>query len=145
MKIKGFTLLECLIALLVFSLFFLSVPPLIQQSRQVGEIVFGRAEQEWHVFLIQMENKLAEGVFVSVEKEKFHFQKPIEETTRFSNGQIEFRRSDQLIVIRDNGGYEPVLMEVEDVTFSKQGQNVYFEIIFKNGEKRNGKWAIPQI
>lgn len=144
MKIKGFTLLECLIALLMISLFFLPIPQLIQHSREVGMLVFGRSEQEWQVFLMQFENKLAEGTFVSVEKEKLHFQKFNEESQKYTSGRIDYSSTKKAIIIRDNGGYEPALLNVEKLTFSQQNQTIYFEVLFENGEIRIAKWTFPK-
>ncbi|MDN6144249.1 MAG: prepilin-type N-terminal cleavage/methylation domain-containing protein, partial [Tetragenococcus halophilus] len=63
MKNKGFTLIECAIALMVLGLFLTGILGVFQQSKQVQQMVYGRNLQEWHVFLIQFENKLAEGRF----------------------------------------------------------------------------------
>ena len=141
MKLKGFTLLECLVALVLIGLFLLTAPSLLKQGKQIEQQVFGHQEQEWQVFLIQMENKLAEGTFTKIERKAIHFVK--ERNGKETTGAIEFRATAQMIVIRDNGGYEPVLLNVTNFQLQQQQQTIVFEVSFKNGTIRSGKWTTP--
>ncbi|HPR81466.1 MAG TPA: competence type IV pilus minor pilin ComGF [Enterococcus sp.] len=141
MKYKGFTLVECLLALLVFSLCLLLVPRMIIQSKHMNEVVLGRHEQEWHVFLLQFEQKLSEGEFVKAQGSKVFFNKPRAVENKVYECRIEYNAKNQEIVIRDDGGYEPILTSVENVTFIQYPYSVTFEITFNNGEKRDGKWT----
>ena len=141
MKFKGFTLLECLVALALMGLLLLTAPLLLQQGKQMEQQVFGHQEQEWQVFLIQMENKLAEGTFTKIERKAIHFAK--EQNGKQTTGTIEFRANNQMIVIRDNGGYEPILLNVMNLQLQQQAKTILFEVSFKNGTIKTGKWTAP--
>ncbi|EOT26445.1 competence type IV pilus minor pilin ComGF [Enterococcus saccharolyticus] len=142
MNYKGFTLIECLVALALFSLCLGLLPPMMVQSGKMNQLVFGRHEQEWHVFLLQLENKLSEGEFVRIKSNKLIFNKPRSVENKVYECRIEYNANNQEIVIRDDGGYEPILTSVARVNFTEQAYSVTFEITFINGEKRYGKWAI---
>ena len=138
-KIKGMTLIECLVALIVLNLFLLAVPLVLRQGRSMEQQVIGHQEQEWHVFLIQMENKLAEGNFTKISNKAIHFEK--EKESKITTGTIEFRANNQLIAIRDNGGYEPILLNVANFIVHQQQQTITFEVYFTNGTSKTGKWT----
>ena len=55
MKNKGFTLVECLLALVVLGVSLLLNNGIIRQLPQANQQLFARKDQEWHIFLIQLE------------------------------------------------------------------------------------------
>ena len=112
---------------------------MVRQARQMEASVLGRYEQGWQVFLLQMENKLAEGTFDRAILSRLYFFKGA--TNQCS---ISFNKSKGEVAIKDNGGHEVVLSDVDYVNFRREGQNVLTTVIFKNGEVRYAKWTIPE-
>ncbi len=145
MKNRGFTLIECAIALLVLSLFLTGILGVFQQSKQVQQMVYGRNTQEWHVFLIQFENKLAEGSFSRLVKDKIYYDKVNPTTKREYECRIELNTNRNEIAIREKNGYEPILTEVKQLQFRKNSRYILFTVTFLNGEQKNGKWTIEKI
>ncbi len=144
MKNKGFTLMECAIALMVLNLFLIGILGVFQQSKQVQQAVYGRNAQEWHVFLIQFENKLAEGTFSRLAKDKIYFNKVNSTTKREYECRIELNTNRNEIAIREKNGYEPILTEVKQLQFRKSSRYILFTVTFLNGEQKNGKWTIEK-
>lgn len=66
MKSKGFTLLECLLSLMILGLSVLLINGIIRQMPQVNQQLFARKDQEWQIFLIQLERELQTCTYVSV-------------------------------------------------------------------------------
>nr|WP_275975212.1 competence type IV pilus minor pilin ComGF [Tetragenococcus halophilus] len=144
-KNKGFTLIECAIALMVLGLFLTGILGVFQQSKQVQQMVYGRNLQEWHVFLIQFESKLAEGRFSRLAKDKIYYDKINSTTKRAYECRIELNANRNEIAIREKNGYEPILTEVKQLQFRKNNRYILFTVTFLNGEKKNGKWTIEKI
>ncbi|KAF1301925.1 competence type IV pilus minor pilin ComGF [Candidatus Enterococcus willemsii] len=143
MKTKGFTLLECVIALLLLSLSLLVIPTMIQQSKRINHHVLGRDDQTWHVFLIQLENKLSEGEFSHIKNNKIYFYKFREKTNVPYECQIELNQTKGELVIREDGGYEPILTEVQSLRVIQEVNRVLIEITFLNGEVKKSQWNEP--
>lgn len=143
-KNKGFTLIECAVALLVLSLFLLGTLGVFQQSKQVQQAVYGRNMQEWHVFLLQFEDKLTEGEYSRVTSNKIYYNKRNTTTNREYECRIELNMKRHEIAIREKNGYEPILTEVKNLQFRKSKQYVLFTVTFLNGEQKNGKWTIEK-
>lgn len=143
MRTKGFTLLECVIALLLLSLSLLVIPMMMQQSKQINHQVLGRDEQAWHVFLIQLENKLSEGKFSHIKNNKIYFYKFREKTNVPYECRIELNQSKGELVIREDGGYEPILTEVQSLRITQETKRVLIEITFLNGEVKKSQWNDP--
>ncbi|MCF1586007.1 ComGF family competence protein [Tetragenococcus koreensis] len=131
-------------ALMVLSLFLLGTLGVFQQSKQVQQAVYGRNAQEWHVFLIQFEDKLAEGTFSRVASNKIYYNKVNSATNREYECRIELNSNRNEIAIREKNGYEPVLTEVRKLQFRKSSQYILFTVTFLNGEQKNGKWTIDK-
>lgn len=144
MKNNAFTLIECLVALLVMSLFLTGTLTAFRQSKEVSQSVYGRNRQEWYIFLVQLDNKMAEGKFSKVTDTKLYYNKENETTGGEFEGYIELSRQNKEIVIREKGGYEPILTEVSQLKFRQNAHYILFTVIFLNGEKRDGKWVIDQ-
>ncbi|HLQ40474.1 MAG TPA: competence type IV pilus minor pilin ComGF [Tetragenococcus sp.] len=142
MKNKAFTLIECMVALLVMSVFLMGTLNTFKQSKAVTQSVYGRNRQEWYIFLIQLDNKLAEGHFSRVTPNKLYYNKKDEKTDKSIEGYIELRNNNKEIVIRESGGYEPILTEVSQLKFRQNPRYILFTVTFLNGEERNGKWII---
>lgn len=129
---------------MVLNLFLLGILGVFQQSKQVQQAVYGRNVQEWHIFLIQFENKLAEGTFSRVSSNKIYYNKINPTTNRKYECRIELNMNRNEIVIREKNGYEPLLTEVKNIHFRKNSQYILFTVTFLNGEQRNGKWTIEK-
>ena len=55
---------------MVMSLILIGTTGIFAQSKQFRSLIYDRKEQEWQICLTQMEDKLAEGTYRSVSKNK---------------------------------------------------------------------------
>ena len=83
MKSKGFTLLECLLSLWVLAICLLLISGIVKHLAPVNQQIMARKDQEWHVFLFQLERELTDVTDVSFEK----IGAAIRFTVSFENGE----------------------------------------------------------
>ena len=136
MKSKGFTLLECLLSLMILGLSVLLINGIIRQMPQVNQQLFARKDQEWQIFLIQLERELQTCTYVSVSPYTLFLKSSKENVVTIDriNGKVRQR---------DNTGYHPLLTEVSLIYFEKRASSIQFTVTFENGEVRIGQWQIP--
>lgn len=143
MSHKGFTLIECVLALMVMSLFLVGTTGMIAQSRDLRAKVYDKREQEWQICLFHMEEKLAEGTFESVDKNHLYFTKKSDSGDSYSCS-IKWSSNVHRLAISEKGGFEPILSQVRDVKFTQEGQNVYLTVKFMDEEEKHAQWTIPK-
>lgn len=71
--IPAFTLIECLIGLMILSSLLLTFNLLIQQTIQVSEFLQRKDQKEWLIFLAQLEEELKSSHNVSVKNQQLHY------------------------------------------------------------------------
>ncbi|HIY57138.1 MAG TPA: prepilin-type N-terminal cleavage/methylation domain-containing protein [Candidatus Tetragenococcus pullicola] len=145
MSHKGFTLMECLVALMVMSLILIGTTGIFAQSKQFRSLIYDRKEQEWQICLTQMEDKLAEGTYRSVSKNKLIITKINEDNQMTYDCEIKWSSNVHQMAISEKGGFEPILTQVYDVKFKKQEQKILLTVTFMNGEKKYAQWTIPPL
>ncbi|WP_235032890.1 competence type IV pilus minor pilin ComGF [Enterococcus sp. CSURQ0835] len=128
-KNKGFTLLECLVALLMLAGILLVISGLIKYTEKTERQLSYYQEREWHVFLFQLEHELRQATYREVK-----------------NNQIIFE--DQLVIKQLNDklikskGYQPLLTNVKQFTCYETKGGVEYEVEFSQGTKKSGAWII---
>lgn len=138
MKTKGFTLIECLLALMVLSISLLMVDAIIKQIPQVNQQLSARKDQEWHIFLLQLERELAACTYISVTTYTLILHNA-------QNKTVTIDRINGVIRKRENNGYQPLLTEVSGLTYQKINESIRFTVTFENGEQKIGQWKIHTI
>ena len=130
-RVRAFTLLESLVALIVISgslLLFQSMSRLL-----VSEVRYQqRSEQkEWLLFVDQLEAELNRTQFEKVENDRLYLKqegKPISMGKSKSN---DFRKTDA-----SGRGYQPMVYGLKSARIYQKGQNVYFNFQFEKGLER---------
>ncbi|MFC0234217.1 competence type IV pilus minor pilin ComGF [Vagococcus entomophilus] len=134
---KGFTLLEALISLFLFSLVVSTLPPAVQLIRKYEKQNSSKYQLEWHVFLAQMnvvmtradtqEMTVIDGKLVYYEKDKI----------------VKIEHYKKMLRRVKNGGHEPLLLGVKHVKVEKVNAHVFqLEVEFIDGTTNNGRWTI---
>ena len=134
---SGFTLLECLLALLVLSTLFLFIGQFVQTTQIIHQQLQQTKDKEWEVFLIQLEYELKEDSFIKVANNTLYLKSTTGKEVLIQPYQTMIRK-------RKNGGHQPMLTEVASFTASKENQQIQLEVIFLDGRKRWGQWTIPK-
>lgn len=136
MKSKGFTLIECLLVLLLLSVSLLMTTSIFLQIAPINRQLSARKDQEWHVFLIQLERELKDCTFFHVNSHTLYLKNEKGQDVRINiiNGRLRKQ---------ENNGFQPLLTEVADLAFEKKDEMIQFTVTFSNKEVRSGRWKIP--
>ena len=130
-RVRAFTLLESLVALIVISgslLLFQAMSQLL-----VSEVRYQqRSEQkEWLLFVDQLETELNRAQFEKVENDRLYLKqegKPISMGKSKSN---DFRKTDA-----SGRGYQPMVYGLKSVQIQEKGQELHFHFQFEKGLER---------
>lgn len=137
MKIKAFTLLECLVALIIFNLCLLLISGLFLRTIRLKELVTKREEQEFATFMLQLENELQDTTLLSCTAAVLKCKNSVGQT-------ISIEKGDNMIRKRVDGkGHQPLLMDVYHLRFSKEAptKTVTLQVFFQSGDVCYGKWV----
>lgn len=133
-KNSGFTLIETVLALFILMLIFLMLTPLLQLNHQYLEELNDTTKQDWYVFTIQLEQTIKDFELLSVSETRLIFQSE-NDKEEIKKPVIEYYANKKLVRKSSiNGGYEPMLMNVEKIKFSYEGHFVRMKVEFLNGE-----------
>lgn len=138
-KIPAFTLLECLVALVILSgslLVFEGLSKLlVQEAHYQGKTV----QKEWLVFSSQLRSEWDQSELVKVENGKVYVNKAGQDLAFGKSRSDDFRKT--------NGkgqGYQPMLYQVDSAAISQENQLVRIDFSFKNGEERTFIYAFKE-
>lgn len=130
-RIKAFTLLETLVALLVLSggmLVFQSMTKLLAfELRQQQE----NKQQEWLLFVDQLETELSRSQFDRVENDKIYIKQDGKNLALGKSRGDDFRKTDA-----SGRGYQPMIYGLKAVPVNQEGDLVRFRFQFENDLER---------
>ena len=130
-RVRAFTLLESLVALIVISgslLLFQAMSRLL-----VSEVRYQQTseQKEWLLFVDQLEAELNRTQFEKVENDRLYLKqegKPISMGKSKSN---DFRKTDA-----SGRGYQPMVYGLKSVQIQEKGQELHFHFQFEKGLER---------
>lgn len=130
-KVKGFTLLESLIALVVISgslLLFQAMSRLL-----VSEVRYQKCheQKEWLIFVDQLEAELDQSCFQKVENNRIYLKQDGKDISIGKSRSDDFRKTDA-----SGRGYQPMVYGLKSAHIYQKGQNVHFNFQFEKGLER---------
>ncbi|WP_197076552.1 competence type IV pilus minor pilin ComGF [Domibacillus indicus] len=128
---KGFTMLEMLIALTVFTTCAFSVPLLYDSASRIIKDSKAEKMMEWELFIIQLRNDMqsSQNWQLSGPQIQYSAAGPNDSVVSISRYNDKIRR-------QINGkGHEVMLQDVKSASFSMEGGNVYLSVTFSNGKQ----------
>ena len=130
-RVRAFTLLESLVALIVISgslLLFQAMSQLL-----VSEVRYQqRSEQkEWLLFVDQLEAELNRTQFEKVENDRLYLKQDGKSISMGKSKSNDFRKTDA-----SGRGYHPMVYGLKSAHIYQNGQNVYFNFQFEKGLER---------
>lgn len=134
---QGFTLLEYLVALLVFSCICGLFSGFVQQTTRSSKQVMNTEGKQWQIFLIQLENELA-----GLELQQIS-SKELLLLNRRNQHKILIQFKGDKVIKRDNGGYQPLLTGLSEASFQQQDHKISIQATFENQQVYLGAWVIP--
>lgn len=135
-QVAAFTLIECLLALLVLSGGVLIFDGL---TRLVGQEVgyqSNHEERNWLVFAHQLRAELEGTEFVKVENNRLYIKKGTQQLAFGKSRADDFRKTN------DKGqGYQPMLYHLESAKIRQIDQMIEIDLVFQNGLERTFVYA----
>ena len=130
-KVKGFTLLESLIALVVISgslLLFQAMSRLL-----VSEVRYQKSPEhkEWLLFVDPLEAELDQSRYQKVENNRIYLKQDGKDISIGKSRSNDFRKTDA-----SGRGYQPMVYGLKSAHIYQKGQNVHFNFQFEKGLER---------
>ena len=130
-RVKAFTLLESLVALLVISgslLLFQSMSQLL-----VSEVRYQQKseQKEWLLFVDQLEAELNRTQFEKVENDRLYLKQDGKSISMGKSKSNDFRKTDA-----SGRGYQPMIYGLKSARIQEKGQELHFHFHFKKGLER---------
>lgn len=133
---KGFTLLECLAALLMLSGILLTADGIIRHVRVMAPRLEQRGQREWETCLLQMENELATFQYTGVRDGKVHFFRQNETDT----DRAVLEKYKNMMRLSINGGHAPLMTEIKRVRFEESQHGILITVELLDGTTQKGWW-----
>ena len=139
LKVKAFTLLEALVALLVLSggvLVFQAMTQLISSELHQQE---NNQQQEWLLFADQLETELSRSQFEKVEDNKIYVKQDSRDLALGKSKGDDFRKTD-----KSGRGYQPMIYGLEAADIRQEGKLVYLHFRFEKGLEREFVYRVEE-
>ena len=130
-RVKAFTLLESLVALIVISgslLLFQSMSQLL-----VSEVRYQQKseQKEWLLFVDQLEAELNRTQFEKVENDRLYLKQDGKSISMGKSRSNDFRKTDA-----SGRGYQPMIYGLKSARIQEKGQELHFHFQFEKGLER---------
>ena len=139
LKVKAFTLLEALVALLVLSggvLVFQAMTQLISSELHQQE---NNQQQEWLLFADQLETELSRSQFDKVEDNKIYIRQDGRDLALGKSKGDDFRKTD-----KSGRGYQPMIYGLEAADVRQDGKLVHLHFRFEKGLEREPVYRVEE-
>lgn len=139
LKVKAFTLLEALVALLVLSggiLVFQAMTQLLSSELHQQE---NNQQQEWLLFADQLETELSRSQFDKVEDNKIYIRQDGRDLALGKSKGDDFRKTD-----KSGRGYQPMIYGLEAAVVRQDGKLVYLHFRFEKGLEREFVYRVEE-
>lgn len=135
-KLPAFSLLECLVALLVIAGSVQLYQGLTKVlSSQVHYLVNNRQE-DWLLFCQQLQTELEGTTLTKVAHNKLYVKKVNQALAFGQSSKDDFRKTNA-----DGRGYQPMLFGLKSSAISQENNRVIINLTFDNGMKRSLVYA----
>lgn len=139
LKVKAFTLLETLVALLVLSggvLVFQAMTQLLSSELHQQE---NNQQQEWLLFADQLETELSRSQFEKVEDNKIYVKQDGRDLALGKSKGDDFRKTD-----KSGRGYQPMIYGLETADVRQDGKLVHLHFRFEKGLEREFVYRVEE-
>ncbi|EGJ36246.1 competence protein ComGF [Streptococcus sanguinis SK49] len=139
LKVKAFTLLETLVALLVLSggiLVFQAMTQLLSSELHQQE---NNQQQEWLLFADQLETELSRSQFDKVEDNKIYIRQDGRDLALGKSKGDDFRKTD-----KSGRGYQPMIYGLEVADVRQDGKLVHLHFRFEKGLEREFVYRVEE-
>ncbi|MFC3932318.1 competence type IV pilus minor pilin ComGF [Streptococcus dentapri] len=138
-KIRAFTLLECLVALLVISGSVLVYQGLSEILSSNVSHISKNDEEDWLLFCQQLRSELSGSSLDRITDNKLYVTKGTQSLAFGKSRSDDFRKTNA-----DGRGYQPMLYHVVSAVIHQQNQMVTITITFESGLERTFVYAFEE-
>ena len=138
-RVRAFTLLESLVALIVISgslLLFQSMSQLL-----VSEVRYQQKseQKEWLLFVDQLEAELNRAQFEKVENDRLYLKQEGKSISMGKSRSNDFRKTDA-----SGRGYQPMVYGLKSAHIQEKGQELHFHFQFEKGLEREFVYRVEK-
>ena len=138
-RVRAFTLLESLVALMVISgslLLFQSMSQLL-----VSEVRYQQKseQKEWLLFVDQLEAELNRTQFEKVENDRLYLKQDGKSISMGKSRSNDFRKTDA-----SGRGYQPMVYGLKSAHIQEKGQELHFHFQFEKGLEREFVYRVEK-
>lgn len=138
-KLKAFTLLECLIALLVIAGSMTVYQSLTKLTAYQLEQVTANQEAEWLLFCQHLRKELSATSLLKVEGNRLYVKKGQQELAFGKSRKDDFRKTNA-----SGKGYQPMLFKLTSAEISETEGLVQIHLVFDSGLERSFVYAFDK-
>lgn len=131
MRIKAFTLLECMLALLILSGAILVYQGMTKSLFFNMSYLVENDQDKWLLFSQQLRGELTGASFEKVENNKLYLEKEGKHIALGLSKQGDFRKS-----AANGHGYHPMLLNLKSAKISQHDEEITISISWKSGLER---------
>lgn len=128
----AFTLIECLLALLVLGMALFFTTPLIETTIRAEKQMSSYRDQEFEVGMLQLDYEMRGFVYESNSQAKSSYLDA-------EGGNAELRVTNQKFIKQYKGGHHPLVMNIRTIYMTKQPHSILIEFHFRDGGTRYAK------
>ncbi|MGT2930007.1 competence type IV pilus minor pilin ComGF [Streptococcus dentasini] len=138
-KSKAFTLLECLVALLVIAGSVMVYQGLTQVLTSNVAYISKNDEEDWLLFCQQLRSELSATKLDDVSGNKLYVSKGQQSLAFGKSRSSDFRKTNA-----DGRGFQPMLYGLKSSHISRSGQTVTIRVLFESGLERTFVYAFKE-
>ncbi|MDT2639237.1 competence type IV pilus minor pilin ComGF [Enterococcus dongliensis] len=133
LKNNGFTLMECLVSLLMLSGLLLLLSSLITHIHKIEQGLSGYHQLEWEIFLLQLDNEMANLQYEQTTSREIW-------TKTVDKKPVVIKKQQDKIIKSQSNGYQPLLTGVKQFVCQENNHGVDFSVTFTDGKQKKGTW-----
>ncbi len=130
-RVKAFTLLECLVALLVIASSLLVFDGLSWHLAQEVSYQVKQPTKDWLIFSEQLRQELDQSRLIKVDNNRIYVKKGHQELAFGQSRQDDFRKTNWAGL-----GYQPMLQGIESSAISETDGLLHIHLVFESGLER---------
>ncbi|MBJ8350201.1 competence type IV pilus minor pilin ComGF [Streptococcus zalophi] len=138
-KVKAFTLLECLVSLLVIAGSLTIYQGLTKSLNSHITHLSTHDDEEWLLFCQQLRKEWEGSHFEKIENHKLYLTKN-QKTLAFG----KYKKDDFRKTSASGRGYQPMIYQVKEVAIEKREQIVTLRLTFNDGQERSFVYAFKE-
>ncbi|WP_265456260.1 competence type IV pilus minor pilin ComGF [Enterococcus sp. HY326] len=140
----GFTLLECLIALVVVSGICWLFSLLVGVSQKVYQQFPTNHQRKFYTFLFQLENEAVPLKNVTLSDNQLSFSEPLSSNYDKDPSFTILYRNERIDKTKKNQGTQPLLTGVKKLTMTTLDGEIEFKVIFQDGKESQGSYVLKK-